>query len=69
MQITMNINFSQKNERQATDPYAKVDQMMPIGMTRSQMNQLHLMVNQQSSQPQVEINVTTGNNKKNAAFK
>jgi hypothetical protein len=47
----MNINFSQKNERHVTEPYVKIDQLMPMGMTRSQMNQLHLMVNQQSSQP------------------
>jgi hypothetical protein len=42
---------------------------MPIGMTRSQMNQLQLMVNQQSSQPQVEINVLTASNKKTPALK
>lgn len=42
---------------------------MPIGMTRSQINQLHLMVNQQSSQPQVEINVLTPSNKKNSVLK
>jgi len=38
MQITMNINFNQKNEKIANDPFVKIDQIMPIGMTRSQMN-------------------------------
>jgi len=33
-----------------SDPFVKIDSVMPMGMTRSQINQLHLMVNQQTSQ-------------------